>query len=246
MSRLSEDEIRSPEIFFSRMEQAYWYYEDKLRLEQPQLPSFSSLKLFSEYFINLKPQTFSTISFDLSHSYNIYQRHRARIPACGGILLNKERTKFLLVRDFYSKSWMFPRGKNEYGESDMDCAVREVREETGYDMRENINESDVFILKDNAKTIKLYIARDVPEDFPFKPQTIKEISNIQFFDINNIPANSFHVLPVMNRLREWLLRQNDTRYSNSSLSVAPWFQFQFDVKRILSEIDRALHSTDSA
>ena len=54
----------------------------------------------------------------------------AVVRAAGGIVLNDEGEVLLVHRDRYD-DWSFPKGKTEPGESDEDCALREVEEETG-------------------------------------------------------------------------------------------------------------------
>src|SRR5204862_335173 len=53
------------------------------------------------------------------------------IRAAGGIVTREGRV--LLVHRPRYDDWTFPKGKAEDGESDEDCALREVREETGLD-----------------------------------------------------------------------------------------------------------------
>ncbi len=49
------------------------------------------------------------------------------------------RLQCLLVQGYpASTSWGFPKGKLEEGEDDVDAAVREVYEETGFDSRDII------------------------------------------------------------------------------------------------------------
>lgn len=52
----------------------------------------------------------------------------------------------------------------------MDCAVRETLEECGYDATGRLREKDSFTIVQNAKRITLYIVKNVPEDFEFKPR----------------------------------------------------------------------------
>jgi len=71
-----------------------------------------------------------------------------QVSWCVGILLNELGDKVLLVRDFNSMSWMFPRGKKIPGESDiMNCAVREVTEETSFDITGHVNEENFLSMK---------------------------------------------------------------------------------------------------
>jgi 8-oxo-dGTP diphosphatase len=52
------------------------------------------------------------------------------VRAAGGIVVNDRGEVLLVHRDRYD-DWSFPKGKAEPGESDEDCALREVEEETG-------------------------------------------------------------------------------------------------------------------
>jgi 8-oxo-dGTP pyrophosphatase MutT (NUDIX family) len=51
------------------------------------------------------------------------------VRAAGG-LVHRDGEVLLVHRPKYD-DWTFPKGKAEEGERDVDCAVREVREETG-------------------------------------------------------------------------------------------------------------------
>jgi 8-oxo-dGTP diphosphatase len=51
------------------------------------------------------------------------------VRAAGGLVLRSGNV--LLVHRPKYDDWTFPKGKCEEGESDEDCALREVREETG-------------------------------------------------------------------------------------------------------------------
>jgi 8-oxo-dGTP diphosphatase len=55
------------------------------------------------------------------------------VRAAGGLVL-RDGEVLLVHRPRYD-DWTFPKGKAEDGETDEDCALREVREETGLDCR---------------------------------------------------------------------------------------------------------------
>ena len=78
----------------------------------------------------------------------------------------------LLVRGYKGAScWGFPRGKIMRDESDADCAVREVLEETGYDLEGLLNEKDHIELVLEGKRNRLYIAAGLdPESAKFAPK----------------------------------------------------------------------------
>lgn len=64
---------------------------------------------------------------DYESVWDEYKSYKRMVPCCGGILLNKERDKVLLVRGWKSNAgWSFPRGKINLAESEEACAVREV------------------------------------------------------------------------------------------------------------------------
>lgn len=101
----------------------------------------------------------------------------------------------LLVKGWKSSAgWGFPKGKINQDEEPHKCAVREVHtlkyfgcpehadfctqvfEETGYDLTGKINKDHVIEMSIKQQKISLYIVPGVPEDYPFKTRTRKEIS----------------------------------------------------------------------
>lgn len=54
--------------------------------------------------------------------------------------------------------------------------IFKVLEETGYNLARQIRVNDVIELSVREQTVALYIVPGVPEDFPFKTRTRKEIS----------------------------------------------------------------------
>ena len=51
-----------------------------------------------------------------------------------GICIN-EQMEVLMVKSFDSEQWAIPSGGIEEGETPQECCVREVKEETGYDVK---------------------------------------------------------------------------------------------------------------
>ena len=52
------------------------------------------------------------------------------VRAAGGVVVREDGLVLLVHRPKYD-DWTFPKGKADPGERDEDCALREVREETG-------------------------------------------------------------------------------------------------------------------
>jgi 8-oxo-dGTP pyrophosphatase MutT (NUDIX family) len=58
---------------------------------------------------------------------------QVEVRAAGGIILRQGElgTEVAVVHRPYRRDWTYPKGKQEPGESDEECALREVLEETG-------------------------------------------------------------------------------------------------------------------
>ncbi|KAJ3227178.1 mRNA-decapping enzyme subunit 2 [Clydaea vesicula] len=115
--------------------------------------------------------------------------NRASSLVCGAVILNEKRDKVLLVRGFKAgANWSFPRGKINKDERKLDCAIREVLEETGFDITDYVNEKNKVERTIREQQICLYIASGVPENTFFETQTRKEIGGIHWFKLNSLPG----------------------------------------------------------
>ncbi|KAG1067563.1 hypothetical protein G6F42_026489 [Rhizopus arrhizus] len=116
-------------------------------------------------------------------------QYRFRIPVCGAIILNTNLDKCVLVKGWSSKSgWGFPKGKINQDEEYDCCAIREVLEETGYDVGPLLKKPDFIELTMREQRIRLYIIQGVPEDTQFIPRTRKEISQISWIKLDDLPT----------------------------------------------------------
>lgn len=120
--------------------------------------------------------------------------YKKRIPVRGAILLNEAMDSVVLVKGWSkSSSWMFPRGKINEGEDDLDCAIREVYEETGFNAAEAglIPENRALpsfevVMRDQH--VKLFVIPNVPMDIQFEARTRKEISKIEWYRLADLPT----------------------------------------------------------
>lgn len=100
-------------------------------------------------------------------------------------------TKVLLVKGWKSNAtWGFPRGKINKDEPDDLCAIREVYEEIGFDISPYLNPTEFVDITVRQKNFKLYIVHGIPGSAKFCPQTRKEISKIEWHDVDTLPAFS--------------------------------------------------------
>ena len=163
------------------MEEAQWFYEDFIRPIDPTLPSLH-LKDFCLAIFQHCPLLSAFTDDQHLAAYQEFLGYKTRVPVRGAILLNHEMDHVLLVKGWKKgASWSFPRGKINKDEKDLDCAVREVYEETGYDIQAAglVPEPDLVKAIDvtmREQHMRLFVFRDVPEDTHFEPRTRKEIS----------------------------------------------------------------------
>ncbi|KAJ3264873.1 mRNA-decapping enzyme subunit 2 [Chytriomyces hyalinus] len=181
------DELATVERICFQIEQAHWFYEDFVREANPRLPSLS-LKNFSSHFFAQCPLLVHWAS-DHEQAFSTFMEYKVRVPVCGAIILNEALDKVLLVRGWKSKSgWAFPRGKINKEEPEAECAVREVYEETGFDIRSRLRTEEFVERTMKEQRIRLYVIRGVPESTAFLTQTRKEIGDIRWFPLKDLPG----------------------------------------------------------
>ena len=98
--------------------------------------------------------------------------------SCGAIVVDDE--KVLLVKH-NAGHWDFPKGHVEEGETEIETAIREVKEETNIDIK--IEKENRYISEYSPKenVMKTVIGEKVGgED---KPQ-IEEVSDVEWLDVN--------------------------------------------------------------
>jgi len=147
--------------------------------------------------------------------------YKTRVPGYGAIILNPSLEKCLLVKGCgFRPCWGFPKGKINQNESEKDCAIREVYEETGFNLHGLIKEDDYIEQKLRDQVIKLYIVPFIPEDKEFHPRTKNEIGGIQWHEISDIPIsyselkdrgkyaiNYYSAIPFLPKLKRWIERK---------------------------------------
>lgn len=129
-----------------------------------------------------------------TRAFEEFLEYKTRVPVRGAIMLNQEMDSTVLVKGWKKgANWSFPRGKINKDEDDLDCAIREVWEETGLDLKaaglvpKAANPKYIEITM-REQQMRLYVFRDIPMNTHFQPMTRKEISKIQWYKLSELPA----------------------------------------------------------
>ena len=238
---LPSEELQEAERICFQIEEAQWFYEDFIRpLDPENLPTLN----LRNFYMLISQHCPMLRDFPAELHEEAFQRflaYKTRVPVRGAILLNERMDEVVLVKGWKKgANWSFPRGKINKEESDLHCAIREVYEETGLDLKtaglvadgENTKSIEVVM---REQQMKLFVFRNVPMDFPFEPQTRKEISKIQWYKLSELPtvkknkhqqegkdanlavnANKFYmVAPFLGPLKKWIGQQRRMDKSRS-------------------------------
>ncbi|KAL8662634.1 MAG: hypothetical protein Q9202_004592 [Teloschistes flavicans] len=229
---LPKEELKSVERICFQVEEAQWYYEDFIRPLDPELPSLN-LRNFCLRIFQHCPLLSEYSPHNHAAAFEQFLAYKTRVPVRGAILLNEEMDEVILVKGWKKGSnWSFPRGKINQDETDLDCAVREVYEETGYHVAaaglvEDADKMKHFDIAIQHQHLRLYVFRGVPMDTPFEARTRKEISRIDWWKLSDLPtlkkrkqqqeghgedlattANKFYmVAPFLVPLKKWISQQ---------------------------------------
>ncbi|MGN0665213.1 MAG: bis(5'-nucleosyl)-tetraphosphatase [Huintestinicola sp.] len=107
--------------------------------------------------------------------------------SCGAIVYRKYHgnTEILLIKHINSGHWSFPKGHVEQGETEIETAHREIKEETGIEVmldptfRETVT---YFPRKDTQKVVVYFIAK--AKNYEYTRQE-EEIAEIRWVDIGH-------------------------------------------------------------
>lgn len=228
---LPQEELESVARICFQVEEAQWFYEDFVRPIDPTLPSLN-LKQFCLKIFQHCPLLSAFSDEQHLAAYQDFLGYKTRVPVRGAIMLNYEMDKVVLVKGWKNNaSWSFPRGKINKDEKDLDCAIREVYEETGFDIHiaglapepDEVKAIDVTMREQH---MRLFVFRGVPEDTMFEPKTRKEISKIQWYRLADLPtlkkskqtaqsdghesynpSKFYMVAPFLGPLKKWIHKQ---------------------------------------
>ena len=156
------------------IEKAYWDYIDNYKFNQ-----YYKFKNFLEIIIaKYKPSLIDNVPYFIRQ----YNKYKKSLATDGIIFYTRDAgLKFIVVKINGSKIWSMPKGKREQGESSLNCAIREFREETGIDIQEFSNNMEkINLIKTNFFILE--------SDYAFRLNKYKtnEITNIKWANVSEI------------------------------------------------------------
>ena len=118
----SDDEVLQAGI---KIQNAFWYFNDVCSVKY-KVTKIRNLSTFLHLYDHLIPDIV------VSRFLKRFDILIKKIPVSGVILFDKTMKYVLLVRNNGNQQiWSYPKGKLSPNESNLDCALRELHEETG-------------------------------------------------------------------------------------------------------------------
>ena len=120
---------------------------------------------------------------------NFKNNRKSKIIKCGGVILNRNLNKILLVCNNYSPSekWGLPKGHRENSETYATCATREINEETGLNVY--LNDSMTKIKVNNSYYFPVVMNNVSAHLEPIDKNEIKAVSWFKIDELDNLVLN---------------------------------------------------------
>lgn len=122
------------------------------------------------------------------HGYDWWLRLARPVTPSVRILLVRDGMT-LLIHHSYASKWYFPGGSVDRGESLMEAAVREAREEVGAIVHDEPRLLGIYLNNHNGRSdhVIVYVSEDF--DLPAPPPDTWEIEGCAWFGLSNLPPN---------------------------------------------------------
>eukprot|EP00928_Gymnodinium_smaydae_P025688 TRINITY_DN20391_c0_g1_i1.p1 TRINITY_DN20391_c0_g1~~TRINITY_DN20391_c0_g1_i1.p1 ORF type:complete len:327 (+),score=83.78 TRINITY_DN20391_c0_g1_i1:132-1112(+) len=219
---LPEEALRDAVRLCEALQAAHWFYLDEIvaqaKSDYPRMKATHFFSLMIEFSVSIR--LFYSTKQDRDRLYEAWSQHLSSVPRRGAFLLDANLEKCLMVQSRRGL-WTPPCGKLEHGESDLQCAVREVSEETGLDVEGLLIAGDA--LEDEG--VKLFVASGLPQDLQCRTRTKQEIAKVAWISLKKFPGwtgerstlRFYNVQRFVPKLKRWI----SSRRSGDTPSVAP-------------------------
>jgi 8-oxo-dGTP diphosphatase len=126
---------------------------------------------------------------------------RKKTTSCGGLVwrLREGQVEVLLIKQFAHKErWGIPKGHVDKGETLEECAVREIREEAGVNVKLGLRLQDAFIKNDaEDKTVVSWLAEPVGSHEPNHNDPDSEVADARWFNVAQLPEIMVYQRPLI-------------------------------------------------
>jgi mRNA-decapping enzyme subunit 2 len=207
------------------------------KIEEP-LPRFKHMKPFSLAMFHLSPllqpmlpqfetmyEEFSTYKRSIStYGTILLNDDGSKIALCrtwkgkswtlpGGKVNQGESGLDAAARETYEETGFDPQCERGL------CAMLKEQEAEGRlpdgltelpwkSLQENNTDKLLYTEAESNKRRTCYVCRGVPEDFPFEPVARKEVAEVAWHELTNLPKNTFGLIPFVGQLKGWIKRDN--------------------------------------
>eukprot|EP01106_Pelomyxa_sp_JSP_P005405 TRINITY_DN18568_c0_g1_i2.p1 TRINITY_DN18568_c0_g1~~TRINITY_DN18568_c0_g1_i2.p1 ORF type:complete len:249 (+),score=14.12 TRINITY_DN18568_c0_g1_i2:224-970(+) len=135
--------------------------------------------------------------------------HKATLDLCGCFCVDTSGTHVIVVQAYGNNTWGLPMGKKNDDETELNAAIREVKEETGLEIGRFLNPSKRAEMVIGRRKVIVFFCSGIPLSVPLHPQTKNEISCIAWHPIADIyqhPQQYWGVAPISRELTTWVGR----------------------------------------
>ena len=113
--------------------------------------------------------------------------------SCGALVYRKYHgnTEILLIKHINSGHWSFPKGHVEEGETEIETAMREIKEETGIDVIIDQSFREIVTYsprRDTHKEVVYFIAKAKNTDYTPQEDEIADIKWVEISRAGNVLA----------------------------------------------------------
>ena len=115
-----------------------------------------------------------------------FQQYRPRWQKVFGVICETSNMKYLLVRGRSSKKWSFPKGHMEGKESALECALRELLEETGVSLNGKTYVDTVKLSRNSEGKNSEYFLFRVESEIIAVVNDMNEIIDVGWFSVDEM------------------------------------------------------------
>jgi 8-oxo-dGTP pyrophosphatase MutT (NUDIX family) len=126
------------------------------------------------------------------------------VPCAGFVVFNSDSTKVVMVSTPRG-NLSFPKGKRNKGETDLETAFRELREETGLSEETIVRIGNEYVDEMSNKghpNVRYFVCRIKDDRFKFIIEDEEELASVEWYDVNRVDS-----LPNLKNQRKDVLKR---------------------------------------